>query len=123
MFNQLFDIVCVKIKVIINPRLSFVNIKIKKTDVKKFVIERNLPGASNLSTEELRGISQTFCEAANKIGTPYTWVQSFITDDKIYCVHIAASREAIREHSRIAKFPINTISEVATTIYPGACDV
>jgi hypothetical protein len=86
--------------------------------MKKFVIERNLPGASNLSDEELRDISQNFSEAANKLGTSYSWVQSFITDDKIYCIHIAASKEVIREHSKIARFPINTINEVKITIDP-----
>jgi hypothetical protein len=86
--------------------------------MKKFVIERNLPGASNLSVEELRDISQNFSEAANKLGTSYSWVQSFITDDKIYCIHIAESKEVIREHSKIARFPINTINEVKITIDP-----
>jgi hypothetical protein len=86
--------------------------------MKKFVIERNLPGASNLSDEELRDISQNFSEAANKLGTSYSWVQSFITDDKIYCIHIAESKEVIREHSKIARFPINTINEVKITIDP-----
>jgi hypothetical protein len=57
-----------------------------------------------------------FVKAESRLKKPYTWVQSFIADDKIYCVHIAESKEAIREHSRIAKIPINTISEVTTTI-------
>ena len=84
--------------------------------MKKFVIERNLPGAANLSRDELRDIAQAFCEAARRLEKPYTWLQSLIADDKIYCIHIAESKAAIREHSRIAKFPINTISEVRTTI-------
>lgn len=86
--------------------------------MKKFVIERSFPGASNLSQEELRNISQTFNEVANEMETPYTWIQSFITEDKIYCIHIAASKEAIREHSKIARFPIHTINEVKTVIDP-----
>jgi len=86
--------------------------------MKKFVIERILPGASNLSEEELRNISQIFNETANNLGTPYSWIQSFITEDKIYCIHIAESREAIREHSKIARFPIHTINEVKTIIDP-----
>jgi hypothetical protein len=84
--------------------------------MKKFVIERNLPGAANLSRDELQDIARAFCEAASRLKKPYTWVQSFIADDKIYCVHIAESKEAIREHSRIAKIPVNTISEVTTII-------
>ena len=86
--------------------------------MKKFVIERNFPGASNLTAEELQSISQTSCEVVSRLGKPYTWVQSFVTSDKIYCVHIAESEEVIREHSRMAKFPINTISEVKTIIDP-----
>jgi hypothetical protein len=86
--------------------------------MKKFVIERNLPGAGNLTPEELQGVSQVFCEVARNLGKPYTWINSFITDDKIYCIHIAESEEVIREHSKIARFPINTISEVKTIIDP-----
>lgn len=86
--------------------------------MKKFVIERILPGASNLSEEELRDISQNFNEAAGNVETPYSWIQSFITEDKIYCIHIAESKEAIREHSKIARFPVHTINEVKTIIDP-----
>jgi Nickel responsive protein SCO4226-like len=92
--------------------------KSKNWRMKKFVIERSLPGASNLSEKELRNISQTFTEVANEMETPYSWIQSFITEDKIYCIHIAMSREAIREHSKIARFPINTINEVKIIIDP-----
>ena len=86
--------------------------------MKRFVVERNLPGAGNLSPEELQAISQTSCEAINKLERPYHWVQSFITGDKIYCIHIAESEEVIREHARLGKFPINTVSEVKTIIDP-----
>lgn len=86
--------------------------------MKKFVIERNFPGAAELTAEELQSISKTSCDVAEKLGKPYTWVQSFVAGDKIYCVHIAESEEVIREHSKIAKFPINTISEVKTIIDP-----
>jgi hypothetical protein len=86
--------------------------------MKKFVVERNLPGASNLSPEELQGMSKSFCNAINKLGKPHHWMESFITDDKIYCIHIAENEEAIREHARLAKFPVNTISEVKTIIDP-----
>ena len=86
--------------------------------MKKFVIERNLPGAGNLSPEELQAISQTSCETVNQLGKPYHWVQSFVTGDKIYCVHIAESEEVVREHARLGKFPINTVSEVKAIIDP-----
>lgn len=86
--------------------------------MKKFVVERNLPGAGNLTTEELQTISQTSCEAINQLGKPYHWIQSFVTEDKIYCVHVAESEAVIREHARLGKFPINTVSEVKAIIDP-----
>ena len=86
--------------------------------MKKFVVERNLPGAGNLSPKELQAIAQTSCEVINQIGNSYHWIESFITTDKIYCVHIAENEEVIRQHARLGKFPINTISEVKTIIDP-----
>ena len=86
--------------------------------MKKFVVERNLPGAGNLSAQELQALSQASCETISLLDKPYHWIQSFITGDKIYCVHIAESEEVIREHARRGKFPINTISEVKAVIDP-----
>ena len=86
--------------------------------MKKFVIERNLPGAGNLTEAELQAISLTSVETIRKLGRPYYWLQTFVTDDKIYCVHIAESEEMVREHSRLCNFPINTVSEVKTIIDP-----
>jgi hypothetical protein len=86
--------------------------------MKKFVVERNLPGAGNLSPEELQSISQTSCEAILELGKPYHWIQTFITGDKLYCIHIAESEEAVREHARLGKFPVNTIAEVKFVIDP-----
>jgi Nickel responsive protein SCO4226-like len=86
--------------------------------MKKFVIERILPGAGNLSPEELQAISKTSCEAVNQLSKPYHWIQSFVTDDKIYCIHIAESEELVREHARLGKIPINTVAEVKAVIDP-----
>lgn len=86
--------------------------------MKKFVVERNLPGAGNLTVQELQAISQTSCEVLNEMGKPYHWVQSFIAEDKIYCIHIAESEEVVREHARLGKFPINTVMEVKAIIDP-----
>ena len=86
--------------------------------MKKFVIERNLPGAGNLSADELQAISQIFCNSISQLGKPYHWIQSYVTDDKIYCVHIAESEEVIREHAKRGKLPINTIREVKVMIDP-----
>jgi len=97
---------------------NFAVIHSQKNNMKKFVIERNLPGAGNLSPEELQAISETSCNAVNELGKPYHWIQSFITGDKIYCVHVAESEDIVREHARLGNFPINTISEVKTIIDP-----
>jgi len=86
--------------------------------MKKFVVERNLPGAGNLSPEELQSITQTSNAAVTQLGKPYHWIESFITGDKIYCVHVAESEEVVREHARLGKFPVNTISEVKAIIDP-----
>jgi hypothetical protein len=86
--------------------------------MKKFVVERNLPGAGNLSPAELQTISQTSCEAISEIGKPYHWVQSFITNDKIYCVHIAESEEVIREHAKKGRFPVHSVNQVKSIIDP-----
>lgn len=86
--------------------------------MKKFVVERNLPGAGNLSPLELQAISQASCDAISDMDKPYHWIQSFVTEDKIYCVHIAESAEVVRQHAKLGQFPINTISEVRAIIDP-----
>jgi hypothetical protein len=85
----------------------------------KYMIERELPGASNLSEEELRGISAASCDVLKgEVGAGYHWVQSFVAGDKIYCIHIAPNEEAVREHARQGGFPANTISEIKAVIDP-----
>lgn len=84
----------------------------------KYVIEREIPGAGNLSAEELQSISQTSCGVLNNLGTQIQWVESFVTDDKVYCVYIAPNEEMIQEHARQGGFPANKISEVRTMIDP-----
>jgi hypothetical protein len=86
--------------------------------MKKFVIERNLPGAGNLTAEELQAMSQTSCEVLSHLGKPYHWIQSFVTEDKIYCIHIAENEQAVRTHARLSNFPINTVAEVKFVIDP-----
>lgn len=86
--------------------------------MKKFVIERNLPGLGNLSAEELQAISQVSCEVVDQLDKPYQWIQSFITADKMYCIHIAESEDAVREHARLGNFPVNSIAEVKVIIDP-----
>jgi len=86
--------------------------------MKKFIVERNLPGAGNLTPEELQIISESSCDAIAHFGKHYHWIESFVTNDRIYCVHIAESEAAVREHAKLANIPINTINEVITIIDP-----
>ena len=89
----------------------------------KYVIEREINGAGNLSAAELQGISQTSCAVLNNLGTQIQWVQSYVTDDKIYCVYIAPNEEMIREHARQGGFPANKISEIRNVIDPTTAEV
>ncbi len=84
----------------------------------KYVIEREIPGAGNLSKEELQGISQTSCGVLNELGPRIQWLESYVTGDKIYCVYIAPDEEMVREHAARGGFPANRISEVKTIIDP-----
>ena len=84
----------------------------------KYVIEREIPGAGDLSSEQLQGVSQTSCNVLNEMGPQIQWVQSYVTGDKIYCVYIAPNEEMIREHASRGGFPANKISEVKNIIDP-----
>ena len=84
----------------------------------KYLIEREIPGAGNLSTEQLHAISQKSCSVLNKLGPQIQWVQSYVTGDKVYCVYISPNEEMIREHARQGGFPANRISEIKTVIDP-----
>jgi hypothetical protein len=86
--------------------------------MKKFLIERNLPGAGNLSPQELQEIARASCEVVCTLGRPYHWIQTFVTEDKLYCRHIAENEELVREHARRGNFPINSIAEVKAVIDP-----
>ncbi len=86
--------------------------------MRKFLIEREVPGATNLTAEELQGIAEKSNAALDEMGVSYHWVQSFVAGDKIYCVHIAEDEEAIREHARCGGFPANVVSEIVATIDP-----
>ena len=84
----------------------------------KFVIERNLPGAGSLSAEQLQGISQKSCGVLEKLGPKVQWVQSYVTDDKIYCVYIAPSAKEVLEHAQQGGFPANVVAQVRRVIDP-----
>ncbi len=84
----------------------------------KYVIEREIPGAGKLSGQELQGISQKSCGVLNQMGPQIQWVQSYVTDDKIYCVYIAPNEEMVREHARQGGFPANRVSAIKSVIDP-----
>ena len=84
----------------------------------KYVIEREIPGAGNLTAQELQGISQKSCSVLQNLGPQIQWVQSYVTDDKVYCVYIAPSEDMIRAHAAQGGFPANKISEIKTVIDP-----
>jgi len=86
--------------------------------MKKFIIERKLPGAGNLTAEELSDMSKTSMGVIRVLGKPYFWVESYITEDKIYCIHEAESENDIREHASCASFPVNSIEEIKAIIGP-----
>ena len=84
----------------------------------KFVIERIIPGAGELTPEQLKAISQTSCTVLTTMGPQIQWLESFVTDDKIYCIYIAPDEATVREHARLGQFPANSVSEVRTIIDP-----
>lgn len=84
----------------------------------KFVIEREIPEAGKLSPEQLQAISQTSCGVLREMGPQIQWIQSYITDDKIYCVYIAPDENTIRRHAQQGGFPANRVSQVRSMIDP-----
>jgi Nickel responsive protein SCO4226-like len=83
----------------------------------KYLIEREIPGAGKLSPAELQGISQKSCKVIRAL-PGVQWVESFVTDDKVYCVYIAPNEQAIREHAKQGSFPANRISAIRRMIDP-----
>jgi hypothetical protein len=81
-----------------------------------FLIEREIPGASELSHDELRGITQKSNEVVDGLKRPYTWRHSYVAGDKLYCVHDAESREDVLEHARSGGFPANLVAEVSAVL-------
>ena len=84
----------------------------------KFIIEREIEGAGSLSKDELQGVAQTSCGVLTEMGTKIQWLESYVTDNKIYCVYIAPDEETVREHARQGGFPANRVSQVKTIIDP-----
>jgi hypothetical protein len=88
----------------------------------KFVIERELPGAGKLSAAELQAISQKSNQVIAGLGPEIVWQQSYVTDDKIYCVYVAPDTDIIFEHARCGGFPANSVSKISAVIDPSTGD-
>ena len=84
----------------------------------KYVIEREIPGAGKLTPEQLHGVAVKSCSVLQKLGPQIQWVQSYVTDDKIYCVYIAPNEAMVREHAKQGGFPANRVSAVRSVIDP-----
>lgn len=84
----------------------------------KYVIERGIAGAGQLSAAELKAISQKSCSVLSRMGPQIQWVESFVTGDKIYCIYIAPDEKSVFEHARQGGFPANRVSEVTAIINP-----
>ena len=84
----------------------------------KFVIEREIPGAGKLTPEQLQAVSQKSCGVLKSMGPQIQWLQSYVTDDKIYCIYIAPDEETVRQHAQQGGFPANSIARVRSIIDP-----
>lgn len=84
----------------------------------KYVIERELPGAGDLSADQIKAVSQTSCGVLRNLGPEIQWLESYVTDDKIYCIYIAPNEELVRKHAAQGGFPCNSVRQVARIIDP-----
>jgi len=94
----------------------------KKTEMKTYLIEREIPGAGKLTAEQLKGISQTSCSVLKEMGPKIQWIQSYVTGDKIYCIYKAENAELIKEHAKKGGFPANAIIEISSVISPATAN-
>jgi hypothetical protein len=88
----------------------------------KYLIEREIAGAGNLTAEQLQGIARKSCGVLQQLGPQIQWVESYVTDDKVYCVYIAANADLVSEHARQGGFPANRVSEIKSIIDPATAE-
>ena len=88
--------------------------------MRKFLIERELPGAGRMSPAEYRQVARKSLNVLHELGTDIQWVQSYVTGDKLYCVYLAEDAEIIREHARLGGFPCNQVSAIETIMDPAS---
>lgn len=92
------------------------------TELKTYLIERDIPGAGKLTAEELKAVSQTSCSVLKEMGPKIQWMHSYVTGDKIFCVYKAENEDLIREHAKKGGFPANTITEISSVISPATAN-
>ena len=88
----------------------------------KFVIERDIPGAGQLTPQDLKAISQKSCGVLNSMGPGIQWIHSYVTDDRVYCIYQAPDAATVRRHAELGGFPANKVSEVRTVIDPATAE-
>jgi hypothetical protein len=91
--------------------------------MKRFLIEREIPGASEMTMEDLAGISKTSNGVVETLGVPYNWIGSYVAGDKVYCFHEAESADVVREHARRGNFPANLVVEIANEFGPRTAEL
>ena len=92
------------------------------TEMKTYLIEREIPGAGKLTPDQLKAISQTSCTVLKEMGPRIQWIHSYVTGDKIYCIYKAENIELIKEHAKKGGFPANTIVEISSVISPATAN-
>lgn len=92
------------------------------SEMKTYVIEREIPGAGKLTADQLRSISQTSCGVLKEMGPRIQWIHSYVTGDKIYCIYKAENEELVNEHAKKGGFPANTIAKVSSIISPATAE-
>jgi hypothetical protein len=95
-----------------------VHARVENNAMPKFMIERDIAGAGKLPKQELQAISQKSCGVLQSMGPKIQWVQSYVTDDKIYCVYIAPDEETVKMHAHSGGFPVNAVARVRSVIDP-----
>jgi hypothetical protein len=94
----------------------------KINNMKTYVIEREIPGAGQLTQEQLKDISLKSCNVIKEIGPSIKWIRSYVTNDKIYCVYQSENEELIRKHAKLGGFPCNSVQEIANVISPATAE-
>ncbi len=88
----------------------------------KYVIERDIPGAGKLAPQDLKAVSQKSCSVLQELGPRIQWMQSYVTDDRVYCIYMAQNEDAVRKHAQLSGFPANKISRVHAVIDPATAE-